>query len=93
MEFHVIKRPGHRLLADPAFHHFYALLITHDARFLCAGAHGVDQLGGSPMGMHVDHCSLLGFWSRKSQYTRRYFQLPAIYSNRQTETSVFPQLR
>jgi predicted nucleic acid-binding protein len=37
MEFYVIERLGHRLFADPAFHHFYAVLIAHDARFLGTG--------------------------------------------------------
>jgi hypothetical protein len=61
MEFHVIKRLGQRLLADAALQHFYAVLIAHDARFLGAGAQGFDQLGGPPMGMHIDHGSLLQF--------------------------------
>ena len=65
MESHVIERLGHRLLADPALHHFYAVLIAHDARFFGAGAQGVDQLRGPPMGMHVDHGFLLSLSSNK----------------------------
>jgi hypothetical protein len=63
MEPYVIKCLGQRLLADPALQHFYAVLIAHDARFLGAGAQGVNQLGGPPMGMHVDHGSLLSLSS------------------------------
>src|SRR5262245_63393952 len=59
MEFHIVKRLGQRLLADPALQHFYAVLIAHDVRFLGAGAQSIDQLGGPPMGMHVDHGYLL----------------------------------
>jgi hypothetical protein len=55
MKSNVIEGAGHRLLADPALDYFDAILIAHDVRFLGAGAQGVDQLGRSPMGMHVDH--------------------------------------
>src|SRR5688572_27550515 len=96
MEFHVIERFGHRLLADPAFHHFYAVLITHDARFLGASAQGVDQLGGPPMGMHVDHGSLLNLSSNGSigkvaVCATLVASYRAIYSNRHGETSAFAQ--
>src|SRR5678815_1070665 len=90
MELHVIKRLGHRLLADPALQHFYAVLIAHDARFLGAGAQGVDQLGGPPMGMHIDHGCLLSLSSNgltpKVKVWARLF-VSAIYSNRHNEAS------
>src|SRR5262249_16670625 len=59
MEVHVIKCLGQRLLADPALQHFYTVLIAQHARFLSACAQSIDQLGGPPMGMHVDHGCLL----------------------------------
>src|SRR5947208_13328481 len=96
MEFHVIKRLGQRLLADPALQHFYAVLIAHDARFLGAGAQGVDQLGGPPMGMHVDHGCLLSFSSngltpKVPVCAGLFADYRAIYSNRHSDASDFPQ--
>src|SRR6185312_9669680 len=94
VEFHVIKPLGQRLLADPALQHFHAVLIAHDARFLGAGAQGVDQLGGPPMGMHVDHGCLLslssnGLIPKVSVRARLFANYRAIYSNGHSETSVF----
>ncbi len=94
MKFHVVKRLGHRLLADPALHDFYAVLIAHDTRFLGAGAQGVDQLGGPPMGMHVDHDFLLGLSSNRltsnvSVCVRFFPNYRAIYCNRYNEASAF----
>ncbi len=95
MEFHVIERLRHRLLADPAFHYFHAVLIAHDARLLGAAAHGFDQLGRPPMGMHVDHVSLLSLSSDglSPLYATVFANSRAIYSNRRGETSVFPAVR
>jgi len=94
MESHVIKRLGQRLLADPALHHFYAVLIAYDARFLGAGAQGVDQLGGPPMGMAVDDGCLLSLSSsgliRKVPVRARLFaNYREIYFNRHSEASAF----
>src|SRR5215470_10223473 len=94
MEFHIVKRLGQRLLADPALQHFYAVLIAHDARFLGAGAQSVDQLGGPPMGMHVDHGYLLclssnGLTLKVQVSGRRLANYRAIYSNRRNEASAF----
>src|SRR5215813_6975129 len=90
MEFHVVKRLGQRLLADPALQHFHAILIAHDARFLGAGAQGVDQLGGPPMGVHIDHGYLLslssdGLTPKVQVWARLFANYSAIYSNRHNE--------
>src|SRR6058998_2364251 len=95
MESHVIKRLGQWLLADPALHHFYAVLIAHDTRFLGAGAQGVNQLGGPPMGMHVDHGCLLslssnGLTPKVPVCARLFANYRAIYFNRHSEASAFP---
>src|SRR5260370_8257233 len=95
MEFHVIKRLGHRILADPALQHFYAVLIAHDARFLGAGAQGVDQLGGPPMSMHIDHGCLLSLSSNgltpKVPACGRFFpNYRPIYFNPHTQSSALP---
>src|SRR5678815_1434188 len=95
METHVIKCLGQRLLADPAFQHFYTVLIARDARFLGAGAQGVDQLGGPPMGMHIDHGCLLSFFVQRinpeSPSVREVgCHYRAMYFNRHSEASAFP---
>src|SRR4029077_312027 len=99
MELYVIKCLGQRLLPDPALQHFYAVLIAYDVRFLGAGAQGVDQLGGAPMGMHVDHgCPPWFIVQRingsipKVQCARLFPNHRAIYCNRHSEASTFPHL-
>src|SRR5262247_4290024 len=95
MEPYVIKCLGQRLLADSALQHFYAVLIAHDARFLGAGAQSVDQLGGPPMGMHVDHGYLLCLSSNgltpKVQVSATLFaNYCALYCKRHNEASTLP---
>ena len=51
----VIERLGERLFAHPRLQHLDAVVVAQDARFLGAGAQGVGDLGGPPMGVHVDH--------------------------------------
>ena len=59
---YVVKRLGYRLFADPRLQHLDAVLVAHNARFPRAGAQCIDQFGGSPVCMHVDHGSLLYGW-------------------------------
>ncbi len=51
----VVERLGERLLAHPRLQHLGAVAIAQDARLTGAGAQGVGDFGGPPMGVHVDH--------------------------------------
>ena len=56
MEIDVVKGLGERLFAHSRrLQHLDAVRIAQDARFPGAGAQGVCDFGGPPMGMHVDH--------------------------------------
>ena len=56
MEIDVVERLGERRFAHPrGLQHLDAVRIAHDARLPGAGAQGVGDFGGPPMGMHVDH--------------------------------------
>ena len=81
MEIDVIEGLGERLFAHPrGLQHLDAVRIAHDARFPGAGAQGVGDFGGPPMGMHVDHghgCFLHGL---SGSLTPR--RLAAKYDNR-----------
>src|SRR6266508_1317424 len=59
VEVHLVERLGQRFLAHPGLQYFDAGLVAHDARFRGPGAQGVGELGGSPVGMHIDHWRLL----------------------------------
>src|SRR5437899_9908040 len=60
MEIDVIEGPGDRLFAHPRhLQHLDSVLVAQDTRFPGPGAQGVGELGGSPMGVHVDHGGFL----------------------------------
>ncbi|MNC85665.1 hypothetical protein D3C83_12760 [compost metagenome] len=60
VEFHVIERLRQRLLAVPGrLQHLDAVRVAFDARIPGPRAQRLGQLGGPPVGMHVDHGGLL----------------------------------
>ena len=72
MEIDVIEGGGDRLFAHPpGLQHLDAVPIAHDARFLAAGAQGVGDFGGLPMGVHVDHGRVLHRFSSSLTPWRR----------------------
>jgi hypothetical protein len=54
----VVERLGKGLIAHPRLHDLGAVGVFYDARLLGARAHRFGQLGGPPVGVHIDHGSL-----------------------------------
>ncbi len=64
MEIDLVKGLGERRLTHPRhLQYLKAGFIAHDARLPRAGAQGVGDFGGPPMGVHVDHGCVLRGWA------------------------------
>ena len=56
----VIERLIERRLTHPRrLQHLHTICIAHDTRFPNPSAQGIGDVGGPPMGMHVDHVCFL----------------------------------